>query len=237
MREFDACVSQLPRVWFYARFVDDIIIITSPIADKSSFIADVSSALPEGLIFNHKSMVAEFHAFKSGNKQPALEDEFNFLGYKFSVSTAHKSSGNTITRAVDVDISDRKINNIKTRLAKSAIRFNIDGNYPDLRDRIRLLTGNFNFYDFDSGAKRSSGIFFNYPLVDADTSKALPALDAYLKNLITSTHPRNRLRPTLPPSHRRELARLTFSDGFKKKRFFDFSAARLKHLRACWAYA
>lgn len=238
MRGFDHTVSQLPGVRFYARFVDDIVIITSPRDDAAQFDGLVREALPVGLQFNDKSDVAKLLGFQKGNNKPDLEDDFQFLGYSFAVSKAYRDPGrNKIVRRVEIDISDRKVRKLKTRVSRSLIRFKADGNYADLRDRIRLLTSNFTFHDIATGAKRPSGIYFNYPLVDAELSEALPALDAYLRSAIASPSPKNKLKPTISPAQRRELLRLTFTDGFVNRRFFHFPAVRLEQLKACWAYA
>jgi hypothetical protein len=238
MRDFDNKVSGLPGVWFYARFVDDIFIMTSPRGDASAFDKSVTEVLPNGLVFNEKSDLIEFAGFQKGNNKPDLEHKFGFLGYSFSVSKAHRDPGrNKILRRVEADISENKVKRLKTRVAKSLLEFRATGNYGDLRDRIRLLTSNFSFDDFSTGDRRTSGIFFNYPLVDAGTSESLPVLDVYLRGVIASPSPKNKLRPTLSHAQQRELLRLTFTGGFVKKRFFHFPPARLESLKACWTYA
>jgi Reverse transcriptase (RNA-dependent DNA polymerase) len=236
LRTFDGRMSDTGGIWFYARFVDDILIVTDGKEDREKFTASASRFLPTGLFFNSKSASFDFKPFaKPGSK--GQEACFDFLGYRFSVSHVHRSKDDKLSRAVWLDIAPNKVSKLKTRIAKSLLTYSKENDFENLLARIRLLTSNFNFVDRKSGVRRTSGIYFNYPLVSSEASLAIPALDKYLRSAITSPHPKNKLRPSVSPADRQKLVNLTFSDGFKNKRFFSFGSSRLAELTSCWSYA
>jgi hypothetical protein len=236
MRGFDRHVASVPGVWYYARFVDDILIITDNREDPAAFRQLVAAALPQGLQFNDKSKDLPLSPFKKGNA-PTPEAAFDFLGYRFEVSHAYRDSANKIVRQVRVDLALSKINKLKTRIAKSLLRYIVDQNFIDLRDRIRMLSSNVIYIDWGTGVRRPSGIRFNYPLLNHSTSTALRELDRFVRTAVFSPHPKNALRaPSLTQAQRRELAGLTFLDGFASTRFFHIRTERLMDLSAIWSY-
>jgi Reverse transcriptase (RNA-dependent DNA polymerase) len=238
LREFDKKMSERVGVWFFARFVDDIVVVSDGREDQASFMDFAREILPNGLRFNSKSAILDFKPFVKGNG-PSEEHGFDYLGYHFSVGLSHQDRRHDGKRWRDtwLDIAPSKVRKIKSRIAKALIAYSGDSDFLLLLNRIRLLTSNFNFVDKKTGARRISGIFFNYPLIDAARSKALQDLDLYLLHAITSRHPKNRLYPVMTTSQRQQLLNLRFQDGFRNKRFFSFSPMRLAALTSCWAYA
>lgn len=247
MRGFDRKMTELNRtpgiderasvgIWYYSRFVDDILIITDGRENIADFRSAALAALPPGLVFNRKSRVLDFMSFSKGNKAD-LEDEIDFLGYKFDISKAHRNTYNKIERVVNLDLAASKLRRFKSRISKSLWIYHRDKSFVDLRDRIRLLSSNVVYVDPQSGVRRASGLAFNYPLLNPISSKALPGLDQFLRSAIMSPHPKNQLRPTaLNSAQRRELAGLTFTRGFVDRRFFHFSGKRLAYLTSAWAH-
>lgn len=236
LRPFDRKVANLPGVWFFARFVDDIVIVTDGREDAQDFIGDVEKILPNGLAFNSKSKKFDFARY-TGPNVDATEHTFEFLGYNFDVGKVFRRPDKKYARSVHLDIAMSKVAKIKTRIARSMIDFSKTNNFPVLLARIRLLTSNFNFEDRATGARRTSGIHFNYPMIDPDRSKALPSLDKFLRNTVMSPSPKNKLCPNLNSLQQQNLVKLTFKDGFVKRRFYAFGPKRLAVLTGCWAYA
>lgn len=235
MRGFDRHMGSVCGVWYYARFVDDILIITDDREDPTAFRKLVAAALPPGLQFNEKSKDYPLAAFKKNNA-PTPEAVFDFLGYRFEVSLAYRND-NRIVRQVRADLALSKVNKLKTRIAKSLLAYRVDQNFGDLRDRFRMLSSNVIYVDWRTRVCRPSGIRFNYPLVDHRTSTALRELDRFVRTAIFAPHPKNGLRaPTLTQAQRRELAGLTFLEGFVSTRFFHIRTERLMDLSTLWSY-
>lgn len=238
LRAFDDSVTNTSEVWFYVRFVDDIFIITSGREERAKFEADLQQQLPDGLDFNSKKcVVMDFEPFTKG--QSGVEHVFSYLGYQFEVSRVEREvgGGSVLSRNVAIDIAPSKVQKLKTRIIRALIAFKKDGDYNLLKSRIRLLTSNFNFVDRQSGIRRVSGIYFNYPMADIEHSRSLPHLDRFLRNSLMSPHPGNKWRPAITKAQRRELLNLTFSGGFRSRRFYSFGPSTLAKLVACWRYA
>lgn len=90
MSSFDIIVKSIHGVYFYSRYVDDIIIITSGEEHSKQFVTKISKLLPSGLYLNNKKQELCSAPDSSGykrNKQPVMPLLFSFeyLGYSFSV--------------------------------------------------------------------------------------------------------------------------------------------------------
>ncbi|MFY7808463.1 MAG: antiviral reverse transcriptase Drt3a [Fimbriimonadaceae bacterium] len=92
LRPFDESITDMPHVWFYARFVDDIFIVTSGREDRGEFVRHAEASLPSGLEFNQKSEVLNFEKLVKNQTGPA--HAIDFLGYRFHVSRPVRSSTN-----------------------------------------------------------------------------------------------------------------------------------------------
>jgi Reverse transcriptase (RNA-dependent DNA polymerase) len=236
MRGFDTAVSNLGGILYYSRFVDDICLITDGTEDEQELARLLSAKLPAGLSFNDKSKAYRFGPFAK-IKINSREHTFDYLGYQFTVSKAFRPGGDDpIHRQVRLDISPAKVRKIKTKIAASLMQFRKDGIYEDLQARLRILTGNFDFKDRRNGVRRVAGIYYNYRLVDGENSSALVELDRFLRNALMSPHPKNTLRPAVPPVALKNLVKNSFRGGFEKRHFFHFSAVRLAVLSRCWSY-
>jgi hypothetical protein len=236
LRSFDRKISQHKDVWYYSRFVDDIIVIAKFAPSPDAINEFSREALPPGLEFNRKSKSLAFEPWVKSNTN-IKEADFDFLGYNFCVGKSYRTKENKIARSVSVDIAPSKIRRMKTRIAKSLLQFKSDGIFVDLHDRMRLLTSNFTFIDKASGRRRIAGIYYNYPLVDAATSTALSELDHFVRAAMLSPHKNNALKIALTNQQRLLLLRMTFHSGFTKKRFFNFPSKRISALKDCWKYA
>jgi hypothetical protein len=82
LQQFDREVSLLPEVYFHARYVDDIIIITGARENSKRFARMVSGLLPKNLTMNvQKSREIDLPI----HSQSTLIGEFDYLGYSFSI--------------------------------------------------------------------------------------------------------------------------------------------------------
>lgn len=239
MRAFDIAVSRLPNVCYYSRFVDDIIFITHGFEDKKEFIENIKNKLPIGLELNSKKTnTFDFSEFSKSSKD-VLEGQFDFLGYTFFINHAVRNKANTIIRGVRIDISEKKVKKIKTRIIRAALRFIADNNFSNFEDRVKMLSSNYKFLDIDKKSFRKAGIYFNYEKVNLEKSESLPGLDRFLKKFMLAKNGPigSQLNLLLSPSQRKALLRYSFKKGFERKIFFDFNGMRLSELKSCWRYA
>jgi len=242
LRRFDKVLSDREGVYFYERFVDDIIIVADPRETSKSISRFIRKNLPHGLSLNaKKTQTYDFiETVVKQSETSSIHNQVNFLGYTFKVFQRQKQTKfEPITRRVIVDISSSKTKKIKTRLVKSFMQFCADGDFQTLQSRIKLLSGNYTIYDQGRGVRRKAGIFFNYSIADPDQSNSLKELDGFLKKILLSNTGSlcSQLQAKLSKQQRRMLLKHSFLEGFKKRVFYNFSGSQLVTLMRCWKYA
>ena len=235
MQDFDRRIRKNLQTYFYARYVDDIVMVLPPESNRKVIRKSIIDALPNGLALNNqKSQVMEFSNAKK--KKPEIEHVFNYLGFQFTVY----QTVNIIPyeRWVCLDIASSKIKKRKTRMVKSVLQFLKDGNFVDLYDRFKLITCNYRFFDHRNSVVRLAGLKHAYGLIDA-SSDALQHLDNFQRMLILNRTGKigRSLSSALTNNQRKMLLSLSFTRGFENDTHFHFSCARLKFLIDCWKYA
>lgn len=245
LSDFDKSVSSHREVFFFSRYVDDMILITSGEENKRKFVKWIKSILPQGLILNDKKqLIRERARVKSekGAAPPAITTsepsiDFEFLGYHFKV-TDHAQNDGKKPRVVDLDIAPTKVTKIKTRIIKSLLSYAKNKDFELLEDRISFLCSNFSVIDADRDRKRLSGIYHNYHRITFEKSEALPLLDKYLTKVITSGQGRacHIFFCNTRESQRRKLLQWSFRRGHEKKIYVHFSDKRLSEIQRCWKY-
>ncbi len=243
MRDFDHWVRSHSDVFFYSRFVDDIIVVTSTREDSSTFIRQLEGSLPPGLRLNPaKKQISEAEDRVNPTKPTDATVhlfQFDYLGYSFRIDEPakdkkHKSSGDQ-HRSVAIDIAKKKVSRFKTRISRSFLDFSRTGDWPLLRDRIKYLTKNFSVYNKKAGGKKIAGIFHSYPLASSQ-AEGLKALDLFLKNAVLSKTGRisSLSAPKLTGTQKRELLSNSFVVGHANASFVHFAGVRIKQIQACW---
>jgi Reverse transcriptase (RNA-dependent DNA polymerase) len=246
MHDFDECVQRASDTFFFARYVDDIIVVTSARETASDFLAKMRSWLPPALDLNPtKTEIAE-----TGGKVQRIDStvaptllRFDYLGYQFTVRNPLKSQTKKINkdgdlvRDVEIDIATKKVKKIKTRLVRSFLEFSKYGDWSLLKDRVAYLTQNFSVYNPKAGGKKIAGIFYSYPLAK-EFSPGLRDLDSFLRNAVLAKN--GRLFPStsaiLNGQQRRALLRHSFSRGHASKSFVHFSPQRIREIQSCWLH-
>ncbi|QZD73815.1 antiviral reverse transcriptase Drt3a [Pseudomonas sp. 3-2] len=245
MQDFDCAIEELGGVFYYARYVDDIIVITDRTERPFKFLKFIKKNLPEGMHLNTKKQIiceTRGDVVSRDLGSPSVEElDFEYLGYRFVVEPPlrdRKKRDNQLYRDVTLDIAKSKVKKTKTRLARSLLTFNSLGNFKLLQSRIKFLASNFSVMDADRDRKRLAGIYYNYHRIDPERSKSLIELDTYLIKIISSGsgkisddfYSKTTLR------QRRELLTISFSRGFRKKIFLHYSNSRLGEIQECWKY-
>ena len=237
LNDFDVTVQRKLKPHFYARYVDDIVVLLSPECEITSLYKKVSSMLPSGLELNKsKSKILSFTGLQI--RDHLTEHKFDYLGYSFSVSHIIKSTNSPWHRCLTLDISQSKIKKIKTRVVRALIQYLHDGKFVDLHDRFKILTCNYEFYDHRKQRKRLAGNRHSYGLIDFP-SESLDKLDRFIKHILLSNNGKISalLAHSLSNAEKEILLSLSFKKGFEKRTYFYFSPTKLKKLVECWKYA
>jgi hypothetical protein len=233
MKRFDRFVSRLPEVYYYARYVDDIVIVTSTREDRGRFERLVKRALPPGLQFNSTKTKYVDIPVQPKSDGSAIVGSFDYLGYNFLIHET-KRVGNRLARTIDVTLAPRKMRRIKSRICRAVASFVLGGDTLLLHRRLQLLTGNYNLRDFSTGRLRNVGLYCNYRRANSNAS--LVELDSFLRSIFVGKRSSlaRRLSSRMPYHTRREFLRFSFAKSFDRRAFYNFPPNQLAELTLCW---
>lgn len=242
MSDFDYKIFANPAVYFYGRYVDDIIIITNLSEGENDFIDQVMQQLPQGLQLNNKKKSIHSVPEKTPTKKDLISEpihnfSFDYLGYRFSIFAPKKNDKATEPgfRLIRVEIATNKLKKIKRRIVRSFIDFQKTNDASLLIDRIKYLTSNFSVVDQNTGKRKLAGIYHSYPALSID-SQSLAELDQFLRNAVLSKSGRvfSKTSLILASGLKRKLLAQSFRAGHTHQRFVYFSPAKINQIQECW---
>ncbi|MBH4059368.1 RNA-directed DNA polymerase [Pseudomonas aeruginosa] len=244
---FDQTIRHNNDVFFYGRFVDDILAVTSERLSREAFDDFVSEMLPEELVLHDGEKrsfipVPAIHAAKKKNEPIQKLHELSYLGYKIRIS--NNSTKDVVLgasrREVRVDISDNKIQKLQDRLIKSFASYIASSrkatDFRLLKDRIRAITGNYEIRDPSTKIIIKTGIYYSYIHKNSDDDCALLKLDRFFRGLIFSRNfPLSiRIQKALSLHRRKTLIGYSFKSGFENQRFHSFSYKSFEIIKKVW---
>ncbi len=244
MQDFDSNVYSGASVYFYGRYVDDIVIVTNTSETIDEYLLYLANLLPEGLRLNRKKTTVCTIAEKCKVQKPVSKDAqpkfgVDYLGYRFSVfdPTSLVAGEKSPHRVVRTEIAPGKIKRLKTRIVRAFVDFGKTADAHLLLDRIKFLTSNFSVIDKNTAKKKLAGVYFGYPALSPD-AKSLAELDQFLRNAVLSHAGRlfKTWKAIANPALTRKVLTHSFTKGFTDRRFVYFSPVRIEAIQRCWKY-
>lgn len=217
LRKFDKWVKRYPGVYYYARFVDDIIIFANSKSTVETLQANINIELAALKLEINSKKTRSYDGNRLTEKN-ALE----YLGYKFVTKIRKKNQKQLL-----ISIADNKIKKIKTRLVLSFIAFNRDRNFRLLTSRIKFLTGNYSIRNQRKEHSLKAGIYYNYSQINDYT--ILDSMNLFYRKLV-----RSRMNVSLIENQKIQLVRYSFKHGFKQKVYHPISFTQMKTIKSCW---
>jgi hypothetical protein len=239
MREFDTKNKMFDRVGYFARYVDDIVLIfytqdnlgvNSAKQKLDEKIRTIKEELKKiKLSINYKKTEA-FYISQKGNmytftflnvdggrfiKSPKIKNNeihFDYLGYRYIRKDAK----------VTIKIAKNKINKIKSRIYNSFLLFRYDNDYNLLEKRIRYLFSNHQIYGSDDNTLYT-GIYYSYPQCDPD-GKFLNSIEIFYRNILKE------YRHSISSEKYKILKILSITAGYEKKIVENFSLKEIKKI-------
>jgi hypothetical protein len=232
MRDFDRTIKNTDGVYFYSRFVDDIIIVLYE--NKSQILDTISTKLEQKKLYLNPDKQDKVTLDGPINSKLG---EINYLGYRFEIF--RKKKKNCLFNKILVHIADSKIKKIKKRVILSFLDYFSNSNFPLLKDRLKFLTGNCSI-DKNENGKLMIGNFYNYPLINE--LSCLKKLDIFLYSLLKGRNgyvgKKNNLNLTTAQIN--HLLHYSFLKGYKSNLgspiLFNFSRSKLIKITQCWQY-
>lgn len=217
MKKFDNQVRSMDGVFFYARYVDDIIVFSTKSLDIYS-----QALLPQGLSFNKQKTIILYFDGSDESKS------FCFLGYEF---TKQK-------QRVKIAIAPRKINKIKRKIVQSLVDFNKRRDFELLKDRLLFLTANYpiktsrqKLSKYAKNGVLHGGIAYNYPIINE--MSCLQKLDMFAFQVFHSSN-FARLNQNLTAAQQSIISKYSFVIGFNRHITRRFTQDRLQQIALCW---
>ena len=215
MRDIDRLIMSLKGLIYYARYVDDIIIIFTPLVDEKQ--RDYKKNIADIVEGKFKLKLNANKTFCFDLRDSSKQCELEYLGYKIFFG-----DGKLKTR-----LTQKKVEKYKRRIDASFDNyFNLSKvNEKEARKllvrRVRFLTGNTRLKNNKNNVL--VGIYHsNSQLTELDD---LTSLDDYLRNKIDSI--------TVTPLQER-LRRFGFKAGFDERRFHPFKTYELQKIMKAW---
>ncbi len=215
MESIDGNIRKSNDLFYYARYVDDMILMYSPQVKSASgnYLDELIKILDEkGLKCNSKT--------KAINLLEKQQGKFDYLGYSFDASSS----------SVGVTLAQSKFNKYKSRIEKAFNDYSSKSKYvpkkasEELMLRCLFLTGNMRLFNRKSNA--FIGVYFsNKYITDTAQLKGLDNLYQSKINAITD------------PRLKRKLLKQSFEKGFDKKIFRSFNAKQLSEISQGWNHA
>lgn len=235
LRKFDKWIHSSAGVYFYARFVDDIIIFLSNKEKALGLYNNLELNLKElcalEINIDKTELIdgANFKIIDKKNKKKSNSNNIEYLGYKFFLDyTGNKK------KKLCVSIADKKVKKIKSRITKSFLDYIKNSDFNLLERRIKFLTGNYGIKKSNDGSVLKAGIFYNYTHLDTD--EVLIELNSYLRKTIYSKKGSlgTKLNVLLNIHQKGVLKKYCFKTGFKKKTYNSFSFTVMSEIIKCW---
>jgi len=235
LRDFDRKVNRLDNVYFYARYVDDIILFTTERPKSIIEKIEKNGLLRKPLVFNDKkTKIFEVDDITGENIK---ELQFEYLGYKFVFTNSCKKSKSEFKdKNIEVSIASKKVKKYKTRIVHSFLDFLKNNDFSLLEDRIKFLTGNYPIKRNPSeGTILFAGLYYNYPFINDE--KILIELTTFLRKLINSKSKSLgiKINAAIASNQKEELSKYSFLSGWKNRKVnSDFRPERVKQIKQCW---
>lgn len=234
MRRLDEKIINIQNVSYYARYVDDILIIFTPkySYDTINYLNSIKEIVEiKYLLTLNKRKTEEINLIKgensilvNGNNKPTPH-RLNYLGYSFELNNNSKKKK---IPEIEVYLTPDKIKRYKNKIKNS---FDIYSRYKDtnkayrhLKNRIKFLTGNTRLINNKSNIL--VGIYFSNTLLTKP--ETLKSLDKYLYWYIK--------RYVKKASHKNALLHYSFFYGFTEKetRFHIFDKNQFRQIIKAW---
>lgn len=230
MKDFDHNIVTTDGVFYYSRFVDDIIIFSY----KEITLDYLNKILKKNtsLEFNNKKT----KIIKTNLNKP---ESFEYLGYQYIINP---DSSKNKSVSVTVNIAPKKINKIKTKIILSLLDYKKNKNFKLLKNRFLFLTCTYpiktshqKISPFKNSGYLQGGIFYNYHQL-SNNNVSLKELDKFVCNILFSN---NIYSQALKLSDKKELAKYSFTVAYNRKftRNYNTKQFKMNNITRCWQYA
>jgi hypothetical protein len=201
LKDFDKDIKSMPGILYYARYVDDLILIYNK-KELISLQDHIKEKLNDIKLNINESKTNDYslNDFISGT------DKLNYLGYKIWVDK----------KKIHIGIADKKIRKIKTKICKIIYKYEANkannNKLPTFKEEMGSLVFNFQISpeEADDGEIKSKlygGLSYNYMLITDAGLDDLKNLDVFFKRKLKIFKKNNKIE-------KQDLPYLSFLDSY-----------------------
>ncbi|MDM1398955.1 RNA-directed DNA polymerase [Myroides odoratimimus] len=237
MRNFDKAIQRYKDVFYYARFVDDIIIFLNSKESALELYDNLNPIMSNETtnleINEEKTELIDgfnFKVLKNKYKKRPIHNNIEYLGYRFYLSDTENKRENKLR----ISIANKKVKKIKSRLVKSYVDYSRNNDFELLKKRIKFLTGNYGISKSNDGSVLKAGVYYNYTHIN--DLEILTELNQFHKKIIYSRKGSLgvKLNARLTNIQRNNLKKHCFIAGFRKKTFNSFTYVEMGKIIQSW---
>ncbi|MCK9226002.1 MAG: RNA-directed DNA polymerase [Candidatus Muirbacterium halophilum] len=206
LRDFDISIKEDVDVIYYARYVDDIFLIVD-----DSKVNIIENEIKQKIEKIH----LEFNDDKIFKNSIKEEFSFSYLGYLFRLTSNNE---------VELLISPKKINKIKTRIYKSFLDYQHNNNFSLLLDRLRFLSCNKVRKKSENGYLMA-GNSYNY--CDITDPNCFKVFDGFINKKILNIFSLNDLQ-------KNNIKKISFYRAYKNKINVSFTRRQIGNIKKAW---
>lgn len=229
MDKIDKEIKHLSGVYYYERFVDDIIVFCNGsdnflIVQKQ--IHSVLNSCSLSVNYNKLQYIKDYD-FEHGKI-------LTYLGY--SISKTKPTKKNRHCNVLDIELAPSKYNFFKTKITKSFVHYLKNRDYELLKQRIKYLTGNYLVSNPTDLRPIKAGIYYNYPMLRGKGMLQLKALDVFYQHILhcKSGNFGISLSSKLNYEQIHELEDFGFVAGWEKRMLSCFTPTQISVIKKCW---
>lgn len=222
LHEFDRRMKATPGVLFYARYVDDMVLVLEDAVVLDTVKDEIEEELQKLALTINPAKTDAIVTVDNGD-YPA-DSAVEYLGYRFTRTNGNFTTGLTANR------HQRRMRRLGLTF-QSWLDSSPDAAHPNhghdgmLIDRLRYLAGNTKL--LNSKDNVAIGLFFSNSALDAD-ARELTDLDAVLEQF-RRDHA-NKMSECL----KKKMKAISFSEMFTQKPFYRFSQRRIQRVIQAW---
>lgn len=222
LNRFDSKLKTHPGVLFYARYVDDIIMVLESSNDLVKVKHATTTELDSLKLELNENKTFDVTTDEHGNYKSRTEIEY--LGYRFSRQVGSLSTGLTARR------KGRRATRLEKALqtwldTKPNASFPNTGHNGLLLDRVRYLAGNTRLLNSKSNV--AIGLYFSNSALDPEAEELIE-LDATLETF------RKHHASKMPRKMSTRLAQVSFVEMFANQTFLRFRQKRIEQIVSIW---
>lgn len=224
MRSFDRKIRSTEGVYFYARFVDGIIIFVTDKVVQGLITEQMENWLPDGLSINKRKTST------SSSMKLMQGKNFEYLGYRFEVEKKSKKFFNP-----KISIADKKLNKIKSRISYAFADYCNRKDFPLLLKRIDFLSCNYVLRGGEK-SKLMAGMSYNYSKLSHFDD--LDALNMHYQKIINSKNHNfgHKIQSAFSSNEINILGKCSFKHRYKNKVVRKFTTEEIMKIKKCWAH-